>query len=106
MNTLDAPISNFVVNHDYPNAISANHYQKLVDELEYTRLMQQMWVLLYRIFHLAFFKQLAKKAQRRMTKIQPLLTKHPQQLLVFPNNYTPLISYLALDAMNSLEEQE
>lgn len=106
MNTLDAPISNFVVNHDYQNAISETHYQQLVDELEYTRLMQQMWVLLYRIFHLALFKQLAKKAQRRMTKIHQLLTKRPQQLPVFLNNYTPLISYLALDAMNSLEEQE
>jgi hypothetical protein len=103
MNTLNAP---FAVNHDYLNAISENNYQKLVDELEYTRLRQQMWVLLYRIFHLGFLKRLAKKAQRRMTKIHNLLTKHPQQLPMFPNNCTPLISYLALDAVNSLAEQE
>ena len=104
MNT--APISNFAVNHDYPNVISEGYYQKLVAELEYTRSKQKVWVLLYRIFHLGFFKQLAKKAQRRMTKIHQLLTKHSQPLLVTPKDYRPLINYLAIDAVNSLEEQE
>ncbi|NJO15599.1 MAG: hypothetical protein HC877_07590 [Thioploca sp.] len=106
MNTLNAPFSNFAVNHDYLNAIPESHYQKLVDELEYTRLKQQVWVLLYRVFHVDLFKQFARKAQRRMTKIHQLLIKHPQQLPRFHNNGTTLGSYLALDAVNSLEEQE
>ena len=104
MNT--APISNYAVNHDYPNVISESHYQKLVAELEYTRSKQKVWVLFYRIFHLGFFKQLAKKAQRRLTKIHQLLTKQSLPLPVVPKNYGTLINYLAVDAVNSLEEQE
>lgn len=103
MNTV--PISNFHVNHDRPNFISENYYQKLVAELEYTRSKQKVWILLYRIFHLSFFRQLAKKAQRRLTKIHQLLTKQ-SQLAVVPKNYIPLINYLAVDAVNSLEDRE
>ena len=106
MNTLNAPFSNFAVNHDYLNVISESNYQKLVDELEYTRLKQQVWVLLYCVFHVGLFKQFARKAQRRMTKIHKLLIKYPQQLSRLHNNSTTLGSYLALDAVNSLEEQE
>ena len=104
MNT--APISNFIINHNGPNFLSESYYQKLVAELEYTRSKQKVWILLYRIFHLGFFKQLAKKAQRRLTKIHQLLTKQSQPLPIIRKSYRPLINYLALDAVNSLEEQE
>jgi hypothetical protein len=101
-----APISNFVVHYDYPSVISESYYQKLVAELEYTRSKQKVWVLLYRIFHWSFFRQLAKKAQRRLTKIHQLLTIPSPPLPVASKNYMLLINYLAIDAVNSLEEQE
>lgn len=100
-----APISNFAVHYDYPSIISESYYQKLVAELEYTRSKQKVWILLYRIFHWSFFRQLAKKAQRRLTKIHQLLTIPPQLPVVY-KNYMTLINYLAIDAVNLLEDQE
>ncbi len=113
MNTLNAPIIHFTVNQSYlcdrqssrGNVIQESHYQTLVDELEYAWLKQKIWALLYRIFNLGIFNQLAGKAQRRLAKIQGLLAKYPQQSSMLPEDYTPLMKYLALEvATCELEE--